>query len=296
MKIDGMVITDLGTSFKSSYQRGYASKEQLYSRVATIVPSSSGSNTYAWLGDFDGMREWLGARLIKELSKHGYTITNKQFELTIGVKATDIKDDNVGIYTPRFIGMGESAASHPDELVFGLLKSGFEQDCYDGQPFFDHDHPTEVNGTEDVYSNMQDGAGEPWYLLDTSRHLKPLIWQPREAAEFESKEDSSNSDYVFNNDKYLYGIDARYNAGFGFPQMAFASKADLTAANVKLNRSKMTRLKDTKDKPMGIRPNLLVVGTSNEDAADEIVGQKMINGSNNPLYGKFEVLVVPWLD
>ncbi|WP_261945385.1 Mu-like prophage major head subunit gpT family protein [Paenibacillus melissococcoides] len=33
----------------------------------------------------------------------------------------DIEDDTIGLYNPIVQDMGQSAAAHPDELVFGLL-------------------------------------------------------------------------------------------------------------------------------------------------------------------------------
>ena len=67
----------------------------------------------------------------------------------MGVTRTAIEDDQLGIYTPLFEEMGYGAATHPDELVFGLLKNGHTTNCFDGQSFFDTDHPVyaEVDGT-----------------------------------------------------------------------------------------------------------------------------------------------------
>ena len=45
--------------------------------------------------------------------------------------------------------MGRASAVHPDELVFALLKNAHATLCYDGQNFFDNDHPVyeKVDGT-----------------------------------------------------------------------------------------------------------------------------------------------------
>ena len=74
-----------------------------------------------------------------------------------------------------------------------------------------------------VVSNVQAGAGNPWFLLDLRRPLKPLILQKRRGYEFKSmtKMDDEN---VFMRDEYRYGIDARLNVGFAFWQQAFGSK------------------------------------------------------------------------
>ena len=54
------------------------------------------------------------------------------------------------MYTPLFSNMGEAAALHPDELVFGALMNGFTAKCYDGKAFFAADH--KMGGA--TYSNL----------------------------------------------------------------------------------------------------------------------------------------------
>lgn len=79
-----------------------------------------------------------------------------------------------------FAEMGQATRRHPEELIFGLLASGFAANCYDGQFFFDTDHPvSDADGNTVSLSNFQGGAGSAWYLLDTSREVRPIIWQER---------------------------------------------------------------------------------------------------------------------
>ena len=66
------------------------------------------------------------------------------------------------------------------------------------------------------------GHDAAWYLLCTSRPLKPLIYQERKKVRFVSKTDEKD-DNVFNRKQFLYGADSRGNAGFGFWQMAYGS-------------------------------------------------------------------------
>lgn len=60
-----------------------------------------------------------------------------------------------------------------------------------------------------------------WCLLDTSKPVKPLIFQQRVAPELEALEGSSDSGFM--RDQWLYGVRARYNAGFGLWQLAYCS-------------------------------------------------------------------------
>ena len=64
--------------------------------------------------------------------------------------------------------------------------------------------------------------GSAWFLLCTSRPLKPLIFQERKKPKFVSKTNETD-DNVFMSKQFLYGVDARGNAGYGFWQMAYGS-------------------------------------------------------------------------
>ncbi|HAU75450.1 MAG TPA: hypothetical protein DCW88_07915, partial [Agrobacterium sp.] len=105
-------------------------------------------------------------------------------------------------------------------------------------------HPVGPQGAQVSVSNMQAGTGETWILADMSRPLKPFIFQKRRDYSFVAKEDGKTSDHVFMRDEYLYGTDARVSAGFGFWQMAYGSKAELNAANL---RAAFTAMKEFTD-------------------------------------------------
>jgi len=292
MDISRETLNALYTGFKKHFQDGFAGVRPQYDAVATVVPSKTAAETYAWLGDFPRMREWIGERVVKELGAHDYTIRNRKFEMMVRVSRESIEDDQVGIYAPMFTEMGRGAAIHPDELVFGALVRGFEAECYDGQNFFDTDHPV-AGGT---VSNMQDGGKEPWFLLDTARALKPLIFQERVKPDKIIRLDREEDANVFERDEYAYGVRGRYNVGYGFWQMAFGSRADLTAANFKAARTAMRKLTNDEGVPLGIRPNLIVVGPGNEDAARELFEvSRTANGADNPLKGAVKILVADWI-
>lgn len=107
-------------------------------------------------------------------------IVNRKFESTISVSREKIEDDQYGIFAPVFQQMGRMTATHPDTLIFPLLKSGLTESCYDGQFFFDTNHPSKDEKDRDVVvSNCQPGTGDPWFLIDASQPFKPLVWQER---------------------------------------------------------------------------------------------------------------------
>lgn len=286
----------VNTGFKAIFQKAFDGAAPTYTRFTEVVNSTAAVETYAWLGQIPGMKEWVGERYIKRLEAEAYMIRNKKFEDTVAVLREAIEDDTVGTYKPAIAGMAVAAAEHPEELAYQALKAGFTSPCYDGQNFFDTDHPVVVDGQEVSRSNMQAGAGEAWYLLCTTRPVKPIIYQDRIKAELIIHDDPAKSDRVFMNDEFLYGTRSRGAAGYGFWQMAFGSRAELNAANFKAARLAMQSLKGDQGRPLNIVPNLLIVPPSLQDAADELINmQRTTDGADNPLYKKVEVLASTWL-
>lgn len=297
MNITPNALRALYTAVNSAFNKGRQTYQSTWERVATQVNSTTAQENYEWLGEFTRLRKWIGDRQINRMKVYDYSIKNEKFEGTEGIPAERIEDDNYGVLMPKFQDMGYAAATHPDELVYGLMALGFTTPCYDGQYFFDTDHlGYDKDGNEISVSNMQAGAGNAWFLLDTRRPLKPMILQKRRDYRLQAKTDAGTSDRVFMADEYLYGVDARLNAGFGFWQQAFGSKADLTDANFDAAMAAMGAFKSDKGRPLGIMPDLLVVGPSNRSAAKKVVEVLQKEGSDNHNYKAVEVLVVPWLD
>lgn len=294
------LLTALQTGFRKEYQAAFeaAVPEAQYTKLATIVPSTTRSNTYGWLGDFPDFREWIGDRVIKDMAAHGYAIVNKDFESTVGVKRIDIEDDQVGIYAPMMAHMGRTAALFPDRLVFDLLKAGASTTCYDGQNFFDTDHPVYPNvdgsGTAQLVSNMDVPASNPgpaWYLLDTRNVLKPIIYQERKRPEFVAMT-KSDDEVVFTSNIYRYGVDMRCNVGFGFWQQAFMSRQPLDVEHFNAAYARMMRFTADGGRPLGIKPNVLVVPPELRAAALDIaMAERLANGQTNTNRGLVEVIV-----
>ena len=296
MLLNSANLDGLRVGFKTSFQGGLGMASTMHTRVATIVPATTKQQKYGWLGKFPNVREWIGPRAVQNLAQHDYAITEKPWELTIGVDRDDVETDNLGIYTPMFTEMGQSTGAHWDLLVFALLKAGFATNCYDGQFYFDTDHPVlDEAGVPQSVANTDGGAGTPWFLIDASRVLKPIILQKRRDFEFVAK-DRLTDDNVFSLKEFVYGADARGNVGFGFWQPAWGSKQTLDAAHYATARAALSGMKGDHGRPLGIMPNLLIVPPSLESAGRKIVNSELgSGGETNEWKGTAELLVVPWL-
>lgn len=298
--ITNALLTALHVTYRNDFERGQARAEPQWDRVATEVPSGGKSSTYGWLGRFPKMREWIGDRAINDMKAHSYSITNRTFEATVAVSRDDIEDDATGTYSPMFEEMGYSERTQVDEELWPLLAAGDANLCYDGQFFFDTDHPVAANhdgtGAVTSVSNITAGAGPKWYLMCTKRPLKPMIYQNRRRAQFVTKFDPQTSDHVFMTNDYLWGVDKRFDVGFGFWQFAHMSQADLTSDNLQAVYQQMMKTRADGGKPLGVIPDLLVVPPDLDGAATVAV-KNMFDaaGASNKTYQKVDCVTVPWL-
>ena len=289
----------LRTSFINDFQGAYDKTDLYWQMIASLVPSSSAQNDYGWMTQLPSMKEWIGPRTVENLKTSSYVLKNKRFELTFGVDRDDIEDDNLGVYSMKSQAHGEAAAKHPDELVETLLKDGEALEAFDGQFFFDTDHPVDpFDAAKGVYSNfdaaataldkanftavrarmmglkgeggrslrvrpnllvvppllettaleivradltngatlaggtnvhkgmadilvIDELAGEDttWYLLDTSKMIKPFIYQLRRPLAITAK-DRPDDVVVLEENELRFYADIRDNAGFSLPFLA----------------------------------------------------------------------------
>jgi phage major head subunit gpT-like protein len=77
-------------------------------------------------------------------------------------------------------------------------------------------------GTAEVVEDARLVSDTSWFLLDTTKPVKPFIYQQRKAPVFVQQIDA-NADDVFSRKKFKFGAEARAAGGYGFWQMAYGS-------------------------------------------------------------------------
>ncbi len=297
MELNKQNLEYLATGFNTIFQKGLEAAPSMYSNVAMVIPSTGSEEQYGWLGSSTQFREWLGDRAIQNLKLHDFKIKNKDFENTIGIDRNSIEDDKYGLYNPMIEQLGRDTNEHPDLLTFGLLKQGATQICYDGQFFFDTDHPVvDANGVTQSVSNFGGGAGTPWYLIDDTRALKPMIFQKRRdytPAWMTEPTDEA----VFSRKEFRYGVDARVNVGFGLWQLAYMSRQTLDVTNYVAARAAMMNFYRDGGVPLNVRPVKLLCPPSLEKQAKDVVEATQIaNGATNVMSNTAKVVLCPWLN
>jgi phage major head subunit gpT-like protein len=294
MIINAETLTGIYTGFSAVFNQAFQDTKTWHERVAMVVPSSTRVIDYKFLLDFPMMQEWLGDRQIKSLAAKTFLVESKDWEATIEVDRNDIEDDQIGLFNPLMAGLGQEAKKHPDQLIAQILKNGETGKCYDGEPFFSANHPVGIT----LAANTDTGSSTAWYLLDVSRPVKPFIFQLRRPMELQ-RLDQPEDENVFMRKKFRYGVDYRGVAAYGLWQLAFCSKQELNPTYYATVRNAMMNFKNAEGRPLGIRPNLLVVPPSLEAQAREILQAQYVpspSGSKTNVWqGSADLLVVPEL-
>lgn len=147
--------TNMDALFKSivkGFQDGMAAKPPVdLSFLVSPFPSSTASNFYPWLEQIPGFREWLGDRVFQNLRSQGYTVPNRDFELSLGMPAKDIEDDQYGMYAglTQIVAGGWPVLLY--ELVIEVLTNRVK--CWDGKYFFADDHAYGANTVDNLVTS-----------------------------------------------------------------------------------------------------------------------------------------------
>ncbi|MFC3074686.1 Mu-like prophage major head subunit gpT family protein [Shinella pollutisoli] len=284
------------TSLSTLFNTAMAATPSFYQKIAMTVPSTTFANEYPRLDDLPGFREWIGDRIAHDVGATLYSIQNRSFEKTIAIRRRMIEDDQIGIFTPIAAQYGQDGAAFPDTLVWPLFKKGELTKCYDGQYYFDTDHPGyNEQGNQISVSNYAAGAQPAWYLVDDTQVVKPMIWQSRKPIKL-TQMFAETDPNVFWRDEYVWGADTRGNAGYGLWQMAYKSKLELTDTNFSAARTAMQSIRRRDGTIMPIRPTTLFVPPTLEAPARKIVEAALINGGETNVWAKTaRVEVIPHL-
>lgn len=234
----------------------------IWPKIAVRYDSLTLKEIHGWASDSPGVREWLGDAEINQLMEASYELVNKTWEETIAIKRTDFEDERLGIYIPRIQQMSEDIVAHRDELVIQALKDGFDHVGPDGKFFFAGDHDN--NGTP--VSNTGGGSdNNGWFILDCSRdRIRPLVMQIREEPKLLSKDRPDDDNVILGADggQYVYQVNARHVAGYGYWKLAYGSKAAPTADLLAAGAQVLAGMKRENGKPINAHATHIVCSTT----------------------------------
>lgn len=147
-----------------SMRRAYEDAPTFYDKIATIFPSSTEQEIYAWIGRIEKMRMWRGARITRSPAPQTYLVGNDPFELTIEIDKFKLQDDKQGIYYPLAADLGLQAKKVWDYQLRDLLlnqgdQTGARQNGLDGLTHFNTAHPVDLyDSAKGTYCNNYTGG------------------------------------------------------------------------------------------------------------------------------------------
>lgn len=141
------VLQALNTVLVTNFQGAWAGAPIWWNKVASRVPSSRRSNTYAAIARIPRMREWLGARLLNNLEAYAYQLVNRTYEDTVEVSRDDIEDDEIGGVILAAQMLGHAGAKWPDQLTQDALAANGAG--FDGLAYFHDAHTIDPATTQD---------------------------------------------------------------------------------------------------------------------------------------------------
>lgn len=138
----GYILQDLDGATKNSWAN----------RISNRFQSTVASELYAGLGLAPVMREWIGAKLAKQLKEYPFRIDNKDWESTLEIKRKDLNRDKTGQLLMRIGQFAARAVEHEEKLLSALIDGGNGSTlgtAYDGANFFSDSHSVGNSGTID---------------------------------------------------------------------------------------------------------------------------------------------------
>lgn len=144
------------TRFRVIFNRGWDNVEVISEDYCEMITSEGSKEVYFVPDALGPMRQWIGDRVIEDLDRQKFELSNLTFEKSVAVRVEDFEDDTLGGYQAQFSMLGASARQHPDILFTTALEQGFSKTGYDGVTFFSTAHPTAVSGT--TWSNKGTAA------------------------------------------------------------------------------------------------------------------------------------------
>jgi phage major head subunit gpT-like protein len=144
----------LDTSIKALFRKSYdGAPTGIYRKVCSEVPSESRDQHYPFAIDSGAVREFKGDRVVNSLELGDFKITNQEFELTWGIRRSDVEDDITGMLFQKVRQGAAKFAKHPDRLLASLIAAN--PTGLDGVALFHVAHPRNpANSDGNTYTNI----------------------------------------------------------------------------------------------------------------------------------------------
>ena len=148
MIISPATLNALFTGFETKWWQAYEQTPVFWQELASLQPSTTEFQTFAWPARIPVMRQWLGARVANNMAPYVTTYQNIDYEVSETIGRNKIEDDQYDVFaTPLLQMLAEGAKKQPDYLLIDALQNGTATTIWDNQNFFDAAHPVDMRNS-----------------------------------------------------------------------------------------------------------------------------------------------------
>src|SRR5579862_5102681 len=105
MNITASNLDAIYYGFLTTFQASYLNQPTYYQQFSQTIPSTGRENRYAWMDKLPRMREWVGERQLANVALRGYTLVNRDWELTDELDRNTVEDDQYDIFNSMNVPM-----------------------------------------------------------------------------------------------------------------------------------------------------------------------------------------------
>lgn len=154
-QLDSQNLAEIDRSFRTVFFETLGQAPRWSDLMTEVIPMTKGSTVIKWAARTAGVNEWLDERIKSKLRSFSFPVVAKKWSNGLIIDRAELEDEDngLGIYRSQITDIADDFLEHRHQLVIDLLNNGFAATlglAYDGQFFFDSDHP---NGTG-VVSNV----------------------------------------------------------------------------------------------------------------------------------------------
>lgn len=129
-------------------------------QIANDLPTKGNTAKAKMASRAYGVHEWVDERHKAKIQHYDHTVEVKRWANALTLQYDDLEDEgmNLGQYSMLINEMGDDFVEHRHSLYTDLISAGFAATlgtCFDGQFFFDSDHPLDDGTTQ---SNVSTAA------------------------------------------------------------------------------------------------------------------------------------------
>jgi phage major head subunit gpT-like protein len=147
MEITPASINGFFQKLNFSFQSAFQQVPTFWNMIASEFPSDTEQNLYPFLSMIPGLREWIGPRVFNNVAARAFAVANKHWEASYAIDLNKFKDDTYGFYAQMQPMIAQQVAEWRDRRMAQVIEAGTTALCWDGQFFFDTDHPVDPDNT-----------------------------------------------------------------------------------------------------------------------------------------------------